>query len=93
MRVLGVDPGLTRCGLGVVDGVPGRPPSLVAVGVVRTPPERPVGARLLDIERAIGRAQHPRDRFSLRQRHYAFARADLQGLSRHDLSVRSGIYG
>ena len=24
MRVLGVDPGLTRCGLGVVDGQPGR---------------------------------------------------------------------
>jgi crossover junction endodeoxyribonuclease RuvC len=36
MRVLGVDPGLTRCGLGVVDGAPGRPPSLVAAGVVRT---------------------------------------------------------
>src|SRR5260370_6479418 len=35
-RVLGVDPGLTRCGLGVVDGVPGRPPKLVAVRVVRT---------------------------------------------------------
>jgi hypothetical protein len=26
MRVLGIDPGLTRCGLGVVDGVPGRQP-------------------------------------------------------------------
>ncbi|MGH3291158.1 MAG: crossover junction endodeoxyribonuclease RuvC, partial [Trebonia sp.] len=35
-RVLGVDPGLTRCGLGVVEGVPGRPPKLVAAGVVRT---------------------------------------------------------
>ena len=31
-RVLGVDPGLTRCGLGVVEGVPGRPPTLVATG-------------------------------------------------------------
>ena len=31
MRVLGVDPGLTRCGLGVVDGRPGRA-ALVAVG-------------------------------------------------------------
>jgi len=30
MRVLGIDPGLTRCGLGVVDGVPGRQPLLVA---------------------------------------------------------------
>ena len=37
MRVLGIDPGLTRCGLGVVDGSPGRPPTLVGVGVTRTP--------------------------------------------------------
>ncbi len=47
MRVLGVDPGLTRCGLGVVDGVPGRPPALVAAGVVRTPPGDDIAARLL----------------------------------------------
>ncbi|MCZ9347015.1 crossover junction endodeoxyribonuclease RuvC, partial [Streptomyces sp. TRM76130] len=25
VRVLGVDPGLTRCGVGVVEGVAGRP--------------------------------------------------------------------
>ena len=37
MRVLGVDPGLTRCGLGVVTGTPGRPLRMEAVGVVRTP--------------------------------------------------------
>ena len=37
MRVLGVDPGLTRCGLGVVEGVTGRPLTMVAVGVVTTP--------------------------------------------------------
>ncbi|HZB49226.1 MAG TPA: crossover junction endodeoxyribonuclease RuvC, partial [Mycobacteriales bacterium] len=30
MRVLGVDPGLTRCGVGVVDGAAGRPLRLVA---------------------------------------------------------------
>ena len=29
MRVLGVDPGLTRCGLGVVDGLPGRQPRVL----------------------------------------------------------------
>ncbi|MGH3188498.1 MAG: crossover junction endodeoxyribonuclease RuvC, partial [Streptosporangiaceae bacterium] len=29
MRVLGVDPGLTRCGIGVVDGAPGRALRLV----------------------------------------------------------------
>ena len=52
-RVLGVDPGLTRCGLGVVDGVPGRPPSLVAVGVVRTAAEDHIADRLLAIEAEI----------------------------------------
>jgi crossover junction endodeoxyribonuclease RuvC len=51
--VLGVDPGLTRCGLGVVDGGPGSPLSLVAVTVVRTPSGAEVGARLCDIEQAL----------------------------------------
>ena len=50
MRVLGVDPGLTRCGLGVVDGRPGGPLLLVAVGVVRTSPDLDVAARLCAIE-------------------------------------------
>lgn len=53
MRVLGIDPGLTRCGLGVVEGAAGRPLSLVAVDVVRTPPGDDIGARLLAIERAV----------------------------------------
>jgi crossover junction endodeoxyribonuclease RuvC len=53
MRVLGVDPGLTRCGLGLVDGAPGRPLSLVDVMVVRTPAEEDLGPRLVSIERAI----------------------------------------
>ncbi|WP_375490341.1 crossover junction endodeoxyribonuclease RuvC [uncultured Jatrophihabitans sp.] len=47
MRVLGVDPGLTRCGIGVVDGAPGRPLELVHVEVVATPADSEVGARLL----------------------------------------------
>ena len=54
-RVLGVDPGLTRCGLGVVDGVPGKPPGLVAVGVARTPAGDDIAARLLAIEDEIER--------------------------------------
>jgi crossover junction endodeoxyribonuclease RuvC len=53
VRVLGVDPGLTRCGLGVVEGTTGRPLTLVAVDVVRTPPGDDIGARLLAIEVAI----------------------------------------
>ena len=47
MRVLGVDPGLTRCGVGVVDGAPGRPLDLVSVDVLRTPADLDVGRRLL----------------------------------------------
>jgi crossover junction endodeoxyribonuclease RuvC len=53
MRVLGIDPGLTRCGLGVVDGVPGRQPLLVAVDVIRTPAEHDVARRLLALEEMI----------------------------------------
>jgi crossover junction endodeoxyribonuclease RuvC len=47
VRVLGVDPGMTRCGIGVVDGAPGRTLTLVHVEVVRTPPDAPVGERLV----------------------------------------------
>ncbi|MFF0727497.1 crossover junction endodeoxyribonuclease RuvC [Streptomyces sp. NPDC004134] len=53
MRVLGVDPGLTRCGVGVVDGAAGRALRMVAVGVVRTPSDAPTPERLLLIERGI----------------------------------------
>jgi crossover junction endodeoxyribonuclease RuvC len=53
MRVLGVDPGLTRCGLGVVDGDPGRTLRLVEVDVVRTPSDAPTALRLCEIESEI----------------------------------------
>ena len=53
MRVLGIDPGLTRCGLGVVDGSPGRPPTLVGVGVTRTPATLETARRLVQIEEAV----------------------------------------
>ena len=52
MRVLGVDPGLTRCGMGVVEGVPGRV-ALVDVGVVRTPASDDLGPRLVALETAM----------------------------------------
>lgn len=52
MRVLGIDPGLTRCGLGVVDGRAGRA-AMVAVGVVRTPSDAEAGQRLVYLEREI----------------------------------------
>jgi crossover junction endodeoxyribonuclease RuvC len=53
MRVLGIDPGLTRCGLGIVDGLPGRAPHLVAVEVVRTSAELDIARRLIQIEGAV----------------------------------------
>jgi crossover junction endodeoxyribonuclease RuvC len=53
MRVLGVDPGLTRCGLGVVDGAPGRPLVLVRADVARTPSDWGIGERLLAIEQQV----------------------------------------
>ncbi len=53
MRVLGVDPGLTRCGLGVIDGAPGRAPTLVAADVLRTPAGDDIAARLLALEAGI----------------------------------------
>jgi crossover junction endodeoxyribonuclease RuvC len=53
MRVLGVDPGLTRCGVGVVDGVPGKPPAAAGAAVIRTPPGSEVAHRLLALESEI----------------------------------------
>jgi crossover junction endodeoxyribonuclease RuvC len=53
VRVLGVDPGLTRCGVGVVDGVPGRPCTLVAVDVLRTAPGSDLAERLLQLDEAL----------------------------------------
>ncbi len=46
MRVLGIDPGLTRCGLGVVDSSGSRAMSLVAVGVARSATDLPIAERL-----------------------------------------------
>lgn len=53
MRVLAVDPGLTRCGIGVVDGAPGRPLSMVAVGVLRTTSGTPLPQRLHELQVAM----------------------------------------
>ncbi len=53
MRVLGIDPGLTRCGLGVVEGQVGRPLRLVDVNVVRTSADLAIADRLVTIERGI----------------------------------------
>jgi crossover junction endodeoxyribonuclease RuvC len=51
--VLGVDPGLTRCGVGVVTGQPGRPCRLVAVEVVRTPADADLAHRLRALDQRL----------------------------------------
>jgi len=56
MRVLGVDPGLTRCGLGVIDGTPGRQVDLVHYDVVRSDPDADTAHRLLTLEQALDAA-------------------------------------
>jgi crossover junction endodeoxyribonuclease RuvC len=53
LRVLGVDPGLTRCGIGIVEGVPGRPCRLVAVEVIRTDPGAELADRLLTLDQRL----------------------------------------
>ncbi len=52
MRVLGVDPGLTRCGVGIVEGT-GQQLRLVHAGVVRTEASAELPERLLAISSAL----------------------------------------
>ena len=56
MRVLGVDPGLTRCGIGVVEGAAGRALHLVHVSVAVTPAGDDLALRLLAVSDAVEEA-------------------------------------
>lgn len=53
MRVLGIDPGLTRCGAGLVEGSVGRPLGLIDVTVLRTPADQATERRLYDLRQGI----------------------------------------
>ena len=53
VRVLGIDPGLTRCGVGIVDVGADRRATLVDVTVIRTPPDMPLEQRLLAVGTGI----------------------------------------
>ena len=52
-RVLGIDPGLTRCGYAVIDAHGPQLVSAVSLGVLRTPPTRPLPERLASLHRDI----------------------------------------
>lgn len=79
MRVLGIDPGLTRCGLGVVEGTPGQRLRMVAVGVVRTPVGDEPQERLLTLQTEIDEwlAQHQPDAVAVER---VFAKASIRGI-------------
>ena len=76
MRVLGIDPGLTRCGMGVVEGEVGRPLTLVDVNVIRTSSQLPVWERLVTIEKGVDAwiEEHRPDAVSIER---IFARSDV----------------
>ena len=54
IRVLGIDPGLTRCGYAVVDGRGPGNASAVSLGVIRTPASDPLPQRLAALRTEFG---------------------------------------
>ncbi|MDE9367325.1 crossover junction endodeoxyribonuclease RuvC [Luteipulveratus sp. YIM 133132] len=79
MRVLGVDPGLTRCGLGVVDGGIGQPLRMVAVGVIRTPVADDPASRLYALQSEMEHwfEAHQPDAVAVER---VFAKANIKGI-------------
>lgn len=79
MRVLGVDPGLTRCGLGVVEGGLGQPLRMLDVGVVRTPAGDETALRLLTLQTEIDEwlERHQPDAVAVER---VFAKANIKGI-------------
>lgn len=89
LRVLGIDPGLTRCGIGVVDVSADRTASLVHVGVARSAPTDPIEKRLAAIAagiREVLRAHDPQvvavERvFAQNNRHSVMGTAQASGIA------------
>ncbi|MEY4102689.1 MAG: hypothetical protein RIR88_823, partial [Actinomycetota bacterium] len=54
MRILGVDPGLTRCGVGVIDARANRTVNLVDVRVIQTSTALELPQRLLELRSQLG---------------------------------------
>ena len=69
VRVLGIDPGLTRCGFGIIDGTSTGKAVVVEVGVFRSDAAAPIEQRLLDIDTSLSSVFEkfsPEDRKSTR---------------------------
>lgn len=79
MRILGIDPGLTRCGVGVIDVATDRSLSLVHVAVIQTSPASELPNRLLAVRQALVEVfdcYHP-DRVALER---VFAQQNLRSV-------------
>lgn len=89
LRVIGIDPGLTRCGVGVVDVARDRSASLVHVGVVRSAPDLPIERRLATVAAGIREALAAYDPhvlavervFSQQNRHSVMGTAQASGVA------------
>ena len=77
MRILAVDPGLTRCGVGVIDAAAGRRVTFVDVFVVQTPADAPLSERLFAVHTSIHEAitRHAPQRIALER---VFAQHNLR---------------
>lgn len=53
MFVLGIDPGLSRCGYGALEERPGGGAQPIAVGVLTTPPSSALPIRLAELQREL----------------------------------------
>ena len=92
LRVLGIDPGLTRCGVGVVDVRPDRSATLVHVGVVRSSPDQAPGERLALIAAGLRGilAEHRPDVVAV-ERVFAASRPDLVCHQAAQMSVSRSV--
>ena len=77
MRVLGIDPGLTRCGLGLIEQGAGRKVSLVAVDTLRSSPDEQLARRIGSIAQSLEEflVEHQPNSIALER---VFAQANLR---------------
>lgn len=55
MRVMGIDPGLTRCGVAVIEGMPGRNVDALYIGVITTSAQAELSDRLTTLHSELER--------------------------------------